>query len=767
MINDSVDLVVLKCEMYGYIREQQDLLWTRNGDTLSNTSRITVHYEKGDLPAQKDFPTNSIVAVLTIFNPNVTDTGDYACEVNGTEVTAVSSLRFKTEETNPTPTLASTPMTTTPGPNGSSSLAGAIAGAVFGAILCIVLVVFLIFLLYCLCWKYRTAPVSKRATSKSHMDYVDNYAYSPKDLVSAPISKEQTSMDYVENYAYSPKDVVVEMKGQASDEVAGDAPGGVQLLATTNTALLERLPSVKQAEASAMLAVEHNHPSKRRLTGPSRPGKLAKFSNPGAFGLELHKNLLFEPEDSESEKSPQIKSKKSEPKENGTAAPLYAVVDKSRKKYKKVDIQVVQTESSPVPSVPVSPVASSKESLKPIDDEPFIKRRLTGPSKPTRLSQLKDVTNIVFVGNPLYIPDEDSPTLTKRKPPKAKPVTVTEENAEALYSDPYEPDIFPENPSDSQCSSIYAEPMPIRKSIVPLAVTEDNIEEIKVLGVGQFGEVILARTVGLSLKDLGLSVKDDDRSINVEVAVKRLQKDSDESVHEAFEKEIKFMSQLKDENVVCLLALSMSDNPFIIMEYMKNGDLNQFLQRYETVSFMHAESSTDITAFVLVHVAMQIASGMCYLANFNFIHRDLATRNCLVGENHLVKISDFGMSRNLYESAYYKVRGRAMLPIRWMASECFYGKFSEKSDIWSLGITMWEMFTLSKLQPYSHLDDHQMIEDATGRDKGRELLQKPDCCPPEVYDVMLWCWMYDPVERPTFKEVFNALSAIEGQLFNE
>lgn len=73
---------------------------------------------------------------------------------------------------------------------------------------------------------------------------------------------------------------------------------------------------------------------------------------------------------------------------------------------------------------------------------------------------------------------------------------------------------------------------------------------------------------------------------------------------------------------------------------------------------------------MLLHVAAQIASGMRYLATLNFVHPDLATRNCLVGENFTIKIADFGMSRNLYAGDYYRVQGRAVLPIRWMAWEC-------------------------------------------------------------------------------------------------
>ena len=345
---------------------------------------------------------------------------------------------------------------------------------------------------------------------------------------------------------------------------------------------------------------------------------------------------------------------------------------------------------------------------------------------------------------------------------------ATFESSEPIYSEALDPTQLFSQDRGAQggndlhpYGAIYADPQPLKRSEAPIEITAGNIHELKRLGFGQFGEVVLAETVGVSLKDMKRSYDDDSKNVRIQVAVKKLKPNAQLSVREAFGKEIKFMSRLKDENIVCLLAICTSGSPFIVMEYMENGDLNQYLQKYELAT---SDSSVilpnQLPSSTLVYMVVQIASGMRYLASLKYVHRDMATRNCLVGQDYMVKIADFGMSRSLYDDSYYRVRGKAMLPIRWMPTESFYGQFSEKTDVWAYGVTMWEVFSLCKQQPYNELNDQEVIQNAI-KGTGRQMLPKPEGCLQEIYEMMLRCWEHIPDERADFEEIFSTLSAIQ------
>ncbi|XP_066509320.1 discoidin domain-containing receptor 2 [Hoplias malabaricus] len=283
------------------------------------------------------------------------------------------------------------------------------------------------------------------------------------------------------------------------------------------------------------------------------------------------------------------------------------------------------------------------------------------------------------------------------------------------------------------------------------------------LGEGQFGEVHLCEAEGLA-EFLGEGTplpEQDGRAVLV--AVKQLRADATSNARNDFLKEIKIMSRLNDPNIIQLLCVCVQSDPLcMVTEYMENGDLNMFLSQREIESTLtHANNIPSVSMADLLHMAVQIASGMKYLASLNFVHRDLATRNCLLDRQLTIKISDFGMSRNLYSSDYYRIQGRAVLPIRWMAWESILlGKFTTASDVWAFGVTLWEIFTLCTEQPYSLLTDEQVIENSGEffRNQGRQIyLSPPPLCPPSLFELMMRCWSRDIRDRPSFNRLHQAL----------
>ena len=409
------------------------------------------------------------------------------------------------------------------------------------------------------------------------------------------------------------------------------------------------------------------------------------------------------------------------------------------------------------------------------------------PSSPSRISpRLVNISNPEFgemESNPMYQSNDqrhDPHTYTNTAQGNISNVIYTTPeivssqtvetyrgNFDVVYSEPIQPSLFTgasgstsESEDLQPYGPIYTAPTALPKSDkMPLKVFASNIQEICELGKGLYGKVMLAETVGLSPKDLKVSETDDDKSKSMLVAVKTLKLGAPSTTKEAFEKEVNFMSRLNDRNVIRILGVCYEDTPFIMIEYMEKGDLNHYLQKFKVLSTTDSEPQGQITTSTLVYITTQIASAMKYLASHNFVHRDLATRNCLVGPNNLVKISDFGMSRSLYVSHYYCIHGRAILPVRWMSIECFYGKFSQKSDVWAFGVTTWEIFSLAMEQPYNDMSDKQVVDDAL-KGKNRKLLARPDMCPPEVYEIMLKCWEHNTKQRATFEELYQLLSSI-------
>ncbi|KAG1704011.1 BDNF/NT-3 growth factors receptor [Nymphon striatum] len=279
-------------------------------------------------------------------------------------------------------------------------------------------------------------------------------------------------------------------------------------------------------------------------------------------------------------------------------------------------------------------------------------------------------------------------------------------------------------------------------------IPRHKIAFISKIGEGYFGEVYK----GSYMKECP--------DIGMLVAIKILKNNVNTEACSDFEREVETLSSFDHKNIVKLLGVVTQDTteiPWMVFEYMRYGDLTEFLRQGSPTSIKNVYRLVQSD---LLFIARQIASGMVYLSEQHFVHRDLATRNCLVGDGLSVKISDFGLSRDIYTCDYYKIGGSRMLPVRWMAPESVvYGKFTLQSDAWSFGVVLWEIFVYGKQPYYGHSNDQvvKMILQEI-------LLDASEGCPPLISSIMKACWKIDPNDRLTFPEIYKLLSTNFNQI---
>ncbi|XP_061594290.1 insulin receptor b [Cololabis saira] len=274
-------------------------------------------------------------------------------------------------------------------------------------------------------------------------------------------------------------------------------------------------------------------------------------------------------------------------------------------------------------------------------------------------------------------------------------------------------------------------------------VPRDKIQLLRELGQGSFGMVY----EGIA-KDI---VKGDP---DTRVAVKTVNESASLRERIEFLNEASVMKAFSCHHVVRLLGVVSKGQPtLVVMELMTHGDLKSYLRSLRPDSENNPTGSPPPCLKDMLQMAAEIADGMAYLNAKKFVHRDLAARNCMVGEDFTVKIGDFGMTRDIYETDYYRKGGKGLLPVRWMAPESLKdGVFTAHSDCWSFGVVMWEISTLAE-QPYQGLSNEQVLKFVM--DGG--YLDRPDNCPERMHNLMQLCWQYNPKMRPTFHEIIEML----------
>ncbi|KAM4770836.1 ALK tyrosine kinase receptor [Rhinophrynus dorsalis] len=273
-------------------------------------------------------------------------------------------------------------------------------------------------------------------------------------------------------------------------------------------------------------------------------------------------------------------------------------------------------------------------------------------------------------------------------------------------------------------------------------VPRKNISLIRGLGHGAFGEVYEGQVLANPSDPAPLKV-----------AVKTLPEVCSEQDELDFLMEALIISKFSHQNIVRCIGVSLQALPrFILLELMAGGDLKSFLR--QTRPRLNQPSS--LSMLDLLNVACDIAHGCKYLEENHFIHRDIAARNCLLtcqGPGRVAKIGDFGMARDIYRASYYRKGGCAMLPVKWMPPEAFMeGIFTSKTDTWSFGVLLWEIFSLGYM-PYPSKSNQEVLEFVTSG--GR--MDPPKNCPGPVYRIMTQCWQHQPEDRPNFAIILERI----------
>uniref|UniRef100_A0A3Q0RIU0 Tyrosine-protein kinase receptor n=1 Tax=Amphilophus citrinellus TaxID=61819 RepID=A0A3Q0RIU0_AMPCI len=274
-------------------------------------------------------------------------------------------------------------------------------------------------------------------------------------------------------------------------------------------------------------------------------------------------------------------------------------------------------------------------------------------------------------------------------------------------------------------------------------VPREKIALLRELGQGSFGMVY----EGVA-KDI---IKGDPET---RVAVKTVNESASLRERIEFLNEASVMKAFSCHHVVRLLGVVSKGQPtLVVMELMTHGDLKSYLRSLRPDSENNPSGCPPPTLKDMLQMAAEIADGMAYLNAKKFVHRDLAARNCMVAEDFTVKIGDFGMTRDIYETDYYRKGGKGLLPVRWMAPESLKdGVFTAHSDCWSFGVVLWEISTLAE-QPYQGLSNEQVLKFVM---EGG-FLDRPENCPERMHSLMQMCWQYNPKMRPTFLEIIEML----------
>ncbi|XP_055337298.1 vascular endothelial growth factor receptor 1-like [Paramacrobiotus metropolitanus] len=322
------------------------------------------------------------------------------------------------------------------------------------------------------------------------------------------------------------------------------------------------------------------------------------------------------------------------------------------------------------------------------------------------------------------------------------------------------------NTTDLRLNSMYQKfDLTLQNYMSTLEIPLASLEIGEILGEGEYGLVRKG-----TVKDF------QGQSSPVPVAIKGVKDFDDLQQQNLLVQEMKIMTKAgRHLNIINLMGIVFKGEILLILEYCEYGSLLNYLQSHRGLYFYNQTSlygemdtfndeefmqmqgeanrvqqylkshdtSFDrnvMTTRDLLKFAFQISRGMRYLNSRSIIHRDLAARNVLVCQDRVVA-----------------------LPVRWMSPESIIQRlFNQKSDVWSFGVLMWELFSLGET-PYanSSLDISNLLDFLSSLRNGTRM-ERPATCPVSIYSLMLSCWITAPEERPEFAQLEKELTTLIG-----
>uniref|UniRef100_H3D322 Lemur tyrosine kinase 2 n=1 Tax=Tetraodon nigroviridis TaxID=99883 RepID=H3D322_TETNG len=275
-------------------------------------------------------------------------------------------------------------------------------------------------------------------------------------------------------------------------------------------------------------------------------------------------------------------------------------------------------------------------------------------------------------------------------------------------------------------------------------IARHNLSYIQEIGNGWFGQVILSELY----TDSG----------GTRTVVKELKANASSKEQNDFLQQGDPYRILQHPNILQCLGQCVEAIPILLVfEYCEMGDLRGYLAQQDW-KFRNADS------LELQRMACEIAAGVTHLHKHNFLHSDLALRNCYLTGDLTVKVGDYGIGPYRYKEDYIITEDDVYAPLRWLAPELVGERHggvialeqTKPGNVWALGITLWELFE-NAAQPYPHLSDREVLNHVV-KDQQIKLF-KPHLELPyseRWYEVLQFCWL-SPEQRATAEEVHRLL----------